>query len=89
MVCRLGISTDPERRIEYWKKREGHTHSKILEMNLRAFQVDGFESSDLTYQGAFYGPEASAVGTISGTIAEESGAEYTKIGFFWGAPPTE
>ncbi len=37
--CRVGMSTDPDARIRYWKNREGHTHSRIL-------------ASRLTYDGA-------------------------------------
>ena len=34
MACRVGMSTDPEKRIKYWKDKEGHTHSKILASGL-------------------------------------------------------
>lgn len=30
MACRVGMSTDPQERIDYWKREEGHTHSEIL-----------------------------------------------------------
>ena len=30
MACRVGMSTDPQERIQHWKEKEGHTHSKIL-----------------------------------------------------------
>ena len=34
MACRIGISTNPRSRIDYWKREEGHTHSRILAANL-------------------------------------------------------
>ena len=30
MACRVGMSTNPDERIKYWKAVEGHTHSRIL-----------------------------------------------------------
>lgn len=30
MACRIGMATDPEERIAYWMKKEGHTDSEIL-----------------------------------------------------------
>ena len=34
MACRVGMSTDPQERIQHWKDKEGHTHSKILARRL-------------------------------------------------------
>lgn len=39
MGCRVGMSTTPDERIEYWKQKEGHTGSRVL-------------ASDLTYDEA-------------------------------------
>lgn len=33
VACRIGISTEPQSRIDYWKRQEGHTHSRILARN--------------------------------------------------------
>ena len=33
MACRIGMSKNPEKRIEYWKTK-GYTHSKILAKGL-------------------------------------------------------
>ena len=30
MACRVGMSTNPQERIEYWAQLEGHTHYQIL-----------------------------------------------------------
>ena len=34
MACRVGMSTDPDERIRYWKEKEGHTYSTILASGL-------------------------------------------------------
>ena len=34
MACRVGMSTTPYTRIEYWKEAEGHTHGQVLETDL-------------------------------------------------------
>ena len=34
MSCRVGMSTNPSARIQYWKDKEGHTHSRILASGL-------------------------------------------------------
>ena len=30
MSCRIGMSTEPDKRIQYWKDKEGHEFSEIL-----------------------------------------------------------
>ncbi len=39
MGCRVGMSTNPEDRIQHWKDEEGHTYGKVL-------------ASGLSYEGA-------------------------------------
>ena len=34
MSCRIGMSTDPDKRIQYWKDKEGHEFSEILAAGL-------------------------------------------------------
>ena len=34
MACRVGMSTNPDERIRYWKEQEGHTYSTILARRL-------------------------------------------------------
>ena len=51
MSCRIGISTDPEERIDHWKEKEGYTSSFLL-------KVKGSEHSWIPYSGgnpAVYG----------------------------------
>ena len=51
MVCRVGMSTDPQSRINYWKNKEGHTHSKILAQGLTYNQAQARESSEANARG--------------------------------------
>ena len=47
MGCRVGMSTKPEERIQYWKRKEGHTDSKILACGLtyeKAQEMEAFEA---------------------------------------------
>ena len=39
MGCRVGMSTNPQERIQHWKDEEGHTWSTII-------------ASNMTYDGA-------------------------------------
>lgn len=39
MACRVGMATDPQERIQYWKNKEGHDRGRIL-------------ASELTYEEA-------------------------------------
>ena len=45
MACRVGMSTDPERRIQYWKREEGHTDSAILKKDLTYREATETEKS--------------------------------------------
>ena len=50
MACRIGISTEPLSRIDYWKRQEGHTHSDIVS---GAGEAPGFQLDDgLKFQGS-------------------------------------
>ena len=46
MVCRVGMSTKPQQRIDYWKILEGHTYSKILRSNLTYDQAIKLEKEE-------------------------------------------
>ncbi len=43
MACRIGISTDPQSRIDHWKRKECHTHSRIL---ARALTYDAAQTRE-------------------------------------------
>ena len=46
MACRVGMATDPEARIRFWKQREGHTYSTILARNLTYEQAQAREERE-------------------------------------------
>lgn len=43
MACRVGMSTSPGARIQYWKNREGHTYSKIPARGLTYKQAQEYK----------------------------------------------
>ena len=48
MACRVGMSTDPIERIEYWKNLEGHTIGYVIASGLtydEAAAKEGYEAS--------------------------------------------
>lgn len=51
MACRIGMSTDPQERIGYWKRTEGHTHGRILHSNLTYDQALRMERSEAVNRG--------------------------------------
>ena len=51
MACRIGISTDPDARIAYWKAQEGHTHSKIIVKGLTYDQAQTRETNEAKAKG--------------------------------------
>ena len=56
MACRIGISTDPDNRIKYWKEKEGHTHSKILARKLTFGDAQIRESEEAKNRGCISSP---------------------------------
>ena len=55
MACRVGMSTDPEERIQYWKKKEGHTNGKILHSELTYDKAQELERSEAQAKGCRQG----------------------------------
>ena len=56
MACRVGMATDVRERINHWKHREGHTHSRVLARNLTYQQAlarerQEAEARDCRYSG--------------------------------------
>ena len=51
MACRVGMSTSPQDRIAYWKRREGHTYSKILASRLTYDQALAREKREAQARG--------------------------------------
>ena len=56
MACRIGISTEPQSRIDYWKRQEGHTHSRILARNLTYNAAQARESREAANRGCRSAP---------------------------------
>ena len=53
MACRIGISTDPTRRIAYWKEEEGHTRSRIIASGLTYRQAQDREKTEARRRGCY------------------------------------
>ena len=62
MGCRVGMSTDPQERINHWKAVEGHMHGVVLGSNLtykEATEVERTEAANRgcsSYAGGPYEP---------------------------------
>ena len=54
MACRIGMSTDPEKRIAHWKQVEGHTHHRILAKGLTYEEAQLREKQEATSRGCHY-----------------------------------
>ena len=54
MGCRVGMSTRPQDRIACWKRREGHTYSKILASRLSYDQALAREKREAQARGSKY-----------------------------------
>jgi len=90
-------------RLHDWKNSkdpEEDVSSLVLRLPETDFTLNGFsgrfeadeldpgETANFAYEGAFAGPRATAVGTISGTLSQpDVEAPATAIGFFWGRRP--
>ena len=58
MGCRVGMSTNPQERIDHWKAEEGHTGSKILAGNLGYDEAQKREEAEATARGCHHRPGA-------------------------------
>ena len=54
MACRVGMATDPQKRIAHWKEKEGHTYSEILHSNLLYKQALELEKGEAVRRGCRY-----------------------------------
>ena len=55
MACRIGMSKNPEKRIEYWKTK-GYTHSKILAEGLTYDEAQEIEKKEAEERDCDYSP---------------------------------
>lgn len=56
MACRIGISKNPQERIDYWKKQEGHTHGGVLVKYLTYNEAQTRETKEATSRGCRSAP---------------------------------
>ena len=56
MGCRIGISINPQSRIDYWKQQEGYIHSRILAKNLNYDAAQACESREAAKRGCRSAP---------------------------------
>ena len=56
MACRIGITTNPQPRIDYWKRQEGHTRSRILAKNLTYDAAQARETREAAKRGCRSAP---------------------------------
>ena len=54
MACRVGMSTDPEGRIAYWKQKEGHSGGEILARWLTYDEAEDREKSEAARLGCHH-----------------------------------
>lgn len=51
MACRVGSSTNPQERIDHWKRVEGYTRSQILASGLTYEQAQVAERREAAARG--------------------------------------
>ena len=51
MACRVGMSTDPEERIAYWKREEKCNFGKVLKRNLTYDEATKLEREEAKAKG--------------------------------------
>lgn len=55
MACRVGMSTTPYTRMQYWKEEEGYTDGEILHSNLTYDEATKLEREEAQSRGCKYG----------------------------------
>ena len=56
MGCRVGMSSNPQERIDYWKEEEGHTYGKILASELTYDEAQHREKEEAVNKGCVSSP---------------------------------
>ena len=54
MACRVGMSTDPETRINYWRQVEGHTQGSVIAQHLTYNEALEREQLEANRRGCRY-----------------------------------
>ena len=60
--CRIGMSTQPSKRIKHWKRKEGHTKSRVLYSGLTYDEASTLERLSAKRLGCYHhlgGPRIS------------------------------
>ncbi len=73
MACRVGMSTDPEGRIDHWKKTEGHTYGKILARGLTFKGALKREKKEAEERGCTHHPGGTDNGRSNWSVYYVSG----------------
>ena len=68
MACRIGISTTPYERMEYWKNREGHTRGEILAAGLSFSAAQARETREAQTRGCRAHPDGSDNGARNWSV---------------------
>ena len=55
MACRIGISTNPARRITDWKAEDGHTRSRIIASGLSYREAQDLEKGEAKRRRCYRG----------------------------------
>ena len=61
MACRVGMSTNPQERIDYWKRAEGHTWGQILASGLTYAEAQNREAQEARNRGCYQAPGGAYV----------------------------
>ena len=73
MGCRVGMSTHPYGRIDYWKRKEGHTGGEVLARNLTYEEAQDRENK-----------EAAKRGCVSSEGGPRKGGRVWSVYHLWG-----
>ena len=68
MGCRVGMSTTPRERIEYWMKKEGHKSGAILVSDLSYDEAQKRESEEATKRGCYSKPGGERNGKCNWSV---------------------
>ena len=61
MACRVGMSTNPSERIQYWKNKEGYSHGMILVSGLTYSEAHDRERTEALNRGCAQSPGGAFV----------------------------
>ena len=80
MGCRVGMSTSPQDRINFWKAQEGHTNGIVLASGLTYRQALDREKSEAQSRGCYYYGGGSYVSGRIWSVYYVSGVPHLEVG---------